>query len=305
MKPEATFPSAGIAIRSRMSRAFTLLELLVVVAIIGLIAGITAPAIKGMSQGKTLSSGHQQLTDDLNRARQEALRLRTTVYVVFAPTNVWQARARLDQEVEAMIEQQRIAPQRFRDQARRTFENIALGAYHSYAILVEREIGAQPGRQHTRYLGPGWQQLPDGVILSPRLFFPGPFNVNDRRENVIHQLPLRDFRFPLAEFPGDTLPSIPMRFIAFGPDGRLAVDEMNRVWKDTINNRPELALPPLSEIALAVGQGSVFIARDANGRIDPNTPPDLVETPRDNSVNNRVIVSSLTGRSRILKPVLP
>lgn len=84
-----------LAPRQRFA-AFTLLELLVVVAIIGLLAGVTVPAIRGMVQGKTLSSGHRQLTDDLNRARQEALRLRTTVYVVFAPTNVWQTRMALD-----------------------------------------------------------------------------------------------------------------------------------------------------------------------------------------------------------------
>ena len=53
-----------------------------------------------------------------------------------------------------------------------------------------------------------------------------------------------------------------------------------------------------------VGQGSVFISRDAAGRIDPTVMPDAIETPRDNATNNRVIISSLTGRSRILKPVL-
>jgi len=285
----------------RRAAAFTLLELLVVVAVIGLLAGITAPAIRGMVQGKTLASGHRQLTDDLNRARQEALRLRTTVYVVFAPTNVWQSRLPLDTQIDSMIAGQ-LAPQRFREQALRSFTNIALGVFHSYALLVEREIGAQPGRNHTRYLGPGWQTLPDGVILSPRLFLPAPMAATDRRDLVIHELPQRPFRFPLAEFPGDTLPAIPMRFVAFGPDGRMAVDEMNQYW--TLNGRPELRLPPMSELTLAVGQGSVFISRDAAGRIDPTVVPDAIETPRDNATNNRVIVSSLTGRSRILKPVL-
>ena len=290
-----------LAPRQRFA-AFTLLELLVVVAIIGLLAGVTVPAIRGMVQGKTLSSGHRQLTDDLNRARQEALRLRTTVYVVFAPTNVWQTRMALDAQIESMVVERQLAPQRFREQALRSFTNIALGVFHSYALLVEREIGAQPGRSHTRYLGPGWQTLPDGVILSPKLFLPVPLAPTDRRDLVLHELPQRPFRFPLAEFPGDTLPAIPMRFVAFGPDGRLALAEMNSHW--ALNGRPELQLPPLSELALGVGQGSVFISRDASGRIDPTVMPDAIETPRDNATNNRVIVSSLTGRSRILKPVL-
>jgi prepilin-type N-terminal cleavage/methylation domain-containing protein len=300
--PGPTGRSTSPAPRRRIAApAFTLLELLVVVAVIGLLAGITAPAIRGMVQGKTLASGHRQLTDDLNRARQEALRLRTTVYVVFAPTNVWQTRLSLDAQIESMISSQ-LAPQRFREQALRSFTNIALGVFHSYALLVEREIGAQPGRNHTRYLGPGWQTLPDGVILSPKLFFPSPLTPTDRQDQAIHELPQRPFHFPIAEFPGDTLPAIPMRFVAFGPDGRLALDEMNQYW--ALNGRPELRLPPMSEFALGVGQGSVFIARDAAGRIDPTVVPDAIETPRDNATNNRVIVSSLTGRSRILKPVL-
>ena len=95
-----------------------------------------------------------------------------------------------------------------------------------------------------------------------------------------------------------------MRFVAFGPDGRLAVDEMNRAWTQN-NQRTDLTLQPLAEIALAVAQGSVFIARTAQGTIDGTIPPDLVETPRDNATNNRVIISSTTGRSRILKIAIP
>ena len=302
MKRQGPIGCTVPAAKARRAGAFTLLELLVVVAVIGLLAGITAPALRGMLQGKTLASGHRQLTDDLNRARQEAIRLRTTVYVVFAPTNVWQSRLALDAQIESMISERQLAPQRFREQALRSFTNIALGVFHSYALLVERETGAQPGRYHTRYLGPGWQTLPEGVILSPKLFVPAPMGPTDRRDLAIHQLPQRSFRFPLAEFPGDTLPAIPMRFVAFGPDGRLALDEMNRNW--VLNGRPELQLPPMSEFSLGVAQGSVFIARDAAGRIDPTAVPDAIETPRDNATNNRVIVSSLTGRSRILKPVL-
>jgi prepilin-type N-terminal cleavage/methylation domain-containing protein len=291
-------------------RAFSLLELMVVVSIIGLLAAISVPAIKGMSQGKALSSGHQQLHDDLNRARQEALRLRSTVYVVFTPTNVWGSFSALQQRVNEMVSVSGTAPERFREQALRTFTNIALGTYHGYALLVEREVGSQPGRAHPKYLGPGWQTLPDGVIFSPRMLLETPaLQIGDRENHIIHSLPVRDFSFPIAEFPGDLLPAVPMRFIAFGPDGRLAVEEMNLVWR--ANGRNDLTLPPLSELTVGVAQGSVFIARLAAtpgqdlGPLDPSVPPDVIETPRDNATNNRVVISSLTGRSKILKAVLP
>lgn len=302
-------------IRSRRAmphrrRAFTLLELLVVVAIIGLLAGLAVPGIKGMSQGKALGSAHQQLTDDLNRARQEALRLRTTVYVVFAPTNVWGSFASVQSQVDRMITQTGVAPERFRQQAMRTFTNIALGVYHSYALLVEREVGSQPGRSFPKYLGPGWQSLPDGVIVSPRLFLDSvPLQAGDRENHVLHELPQRDFTFPIAEFPTDAMPPVPMRFIAFGPDGRLSVDEMNLAWR--ANGRPDLTLPPMSELTVAVSQGSVLIPRLPGatpkdvGPIDSSLAPDMVETPRDNGTNNRVVISSLTGRSKILRTVLP
>jgi prepilin-type N-terminal cleavage/methylation domain-containing protein len=307
MSVEAAIPSKSAAVSPRSLRAFSLLELMVVVSIIGLLAAVSVPAIKGMVQGKTLANGHQQLTDDLNRARQEALRLRSTVYVVFAPTNIWTAFPSLQQQLDTMIDERRTAPERFRIQAMRTFTNIALGAFHTYALLVEREVGAQPGRQFPRYLGPGWQPLPDGVVFSPRLFAPAagsvPAQAGDRDAHVIHELPERPFAFPVAEYPSDTLPPISMRFVAFGPDGRLAVDEMNRAWRQ--NGRTDLTLPPLSELTLAVAQGSVFIARNVQGAIDPTVAPDLVETPKDNATNNRVIVSSLTGRSRILKIAIP
>src|SRR5262245_48400431 len=66
-------------------RGFTLLELLVVLAIVGLLAAVTLPAMKGMRQSNALSAANRQLLDDLAAARQRAIKDGTVVMVLFVP----------------------------------------------------------------------------------------------------------------------------------------------------------------------------------------------------------------------------
>src|SRR5262249_20844059 len=73
-------------------RAFTLLELLVVIAIIGLLAALTAPVLNNFRPNYT-ASATAQLMDAISRGRQLAISQRTTVYMVFVPTNFWQDQA--------------------------------------------------------------------------------------------------------------------------------------------------------------------------------------------------------------------
>src|SRR5439155_26758922 len=68
--------------------AFTLIELLVVISIIGLIAAIAVPVVHNFKPN-VVAGGSRQLLDDVHRARQLAISQRTTVYMVFVPTNFW------------------------------------------------------------------------------------------------------------------------------------------------------------------------------------------------------------------------
>ena len=69
--------------------AFTLIELLMVIAIIGILGAITLPSLKNFRAHDALAASTRQLLDDVARARQYAISQRTTVYMVFCPSNFW------------------------------------------------------------------------------------------------------------------------------------------------------------------------------------------------------------------------
>ena len=103
--------------------AFTLLELVVVVTIIGLMATISLPALKNARKSNTMVSAGRQLVDDLALARARAISERTIVHVFFVPP-----------EIKDMV---------FNDLNRKesdkvTYTNLLTAPFLSYALFAER-----------------------------------------------------------------------------------------------------------------------------------------------------------------------
>ena len=69
-------------------RAFTLLEMLIVLVIIAIIAGLALPNIRGNAESVAINAACRQLVADFSYARQRAISQRSTVAVVFLSTDI-------------------------------------------------------------------------------------------------------------------------------------------------------------------------------------------------------------------------
>jgi prepilin-type N-terminal cleavage/methylation domain-containing protein len=271
---------AACSVRS----AFTLLELLVVLAIIGLLAAVTLPAMKGMRQTNALASANRQLLDDLGAARQRAIKDGTVVMVLFVPpasqVNATDFSALNAQQKRILLRSQ----------------------LTSYAIFAERTAGDQPGRRRPRYLSHGggvWRSLPDGMFI-PIWKFPKPLGGGGTNAPIFAKLFGNTFVPPFDEIDGIPIPTIAngidtvrVPYIAFNARGQLAkFDNASGTFK--LSN--EDAIIPLA-------RGSIFLARDSIQNL-AWSEPDVAEKPQGNSVENYnlIVIDKLTGRARIESP---
>ncbi len=158
--------SAGAGRIRMLCAAFTLIELLVVMAIIGLLATIGLPALKGFGKGTGMAGAQRQLLDDLAFARLRAISGRTTIYMVFVPPGIMAHFADLNQLTITSAN---------RDRWSRQLTNLITGQYTAYALLTKRTVGDQPGQENPRYISE-WKRLPQGTLYRlqlPRTIAPG------------------------------------------------------------------------------------------------------------------------------------
>jgi len=257
--------------------AFTLIELLVVLAIIGVLAALALPSIKGMRQSSGMASATQQVLDDVALARRLAIQNRTTVLMVFLPP----------QDPGTLGNFNRLNNDE---------KNILLrGQMTTYALFSTRQVGDQPGQASPRYLRP-WTALPDGFIFPEWKFTTGAGF--DNTSPVPFADPFLNVEVTVPTLNSANAVDVLMPYIAFGPEGRLQKHTGGNIFVDLGRNE-----------VVPLARGSMFLERKAapNDKDYAWTAPDVVERPAGNSTNNYnlIVIDHLTGRGRLVRPEIP
>jgi prepilin-type N-terminal cleavage/methylation domain-containing protein len=307
---ESTVPASrsGLSLSTRhslLSDAFTLIEMLTVIAIIAIIAGFAIPVFKNFGKSDVTVSASRQLLDDVGRARQLAMSDRTTVYMVFLPTNFWVAVSGFS-DPDGQFYTAGSSPYLTPSQ-QLAATNLLDKQLVGYTYMAYGALGDQPGQHQWHYLA-SWQSLPQGVYIplykfynsnpnppydysftdpvNPSVYFDiYPFNVTNT------------FPFPTQDSTNASAFGIMLPYIAFNYLGQLSDYSGNLL---TSQNEDQDYIGGGIDIPLV--QGSVLPNLNTATRALNVGPPQINDMPPGNGTNtayNVVHIDPLTGRATL------
>jgi prepilin-type N-terminal cleavage/methylation domain-containing protein len=242
---------------------FTLVEMLVVISILGVLAGLTVPALKNLGKSDAAVSASRQLLDAVGRARQLAIENRTTVFMVFVPTNFWGGLSAAQRTLPAAT-------------------NLCDRQLSGYTFVACGAAGDQPGQHAWHYLDQ-WQALPDGMFIAA-----WKFALASNQTNMNNGYSIQGFMTANnIPFPTETAPSgVALPYIAFNYLGQLTFDGVTLAGRDEY---------------IPLARGSVLPATGPSKALQFNSPS-VLEIPPGNSTSsayNLVDVDPLTGRATL------
>jgi prepilin-type N-terminal cleavage/methylation domain-containing protein len=290
-------------LRSALRVGFTLIELLTVIVIIGILAAVLAPAVSHLLKGDNTLAATRQMLDDCARARQMAISQRTTVYMVFIPTNFWNDPYSASGNPGgswAPLGNARYAPD-FR--ASTVVTQLYAAQLNGYMMTSLRGVGDQPGRFNPKDLV-RVKTLPDKAFFAPFKFLaptngapnlPYPTNRPDLRitgflKTSVVPFPTVDMLTNgniVSDIATKRLAYVTLPYIAFNYLGQLTPGDGSVLDYD-------------ENIPLAYG--SVVNARNQTNKAPIQGLPTFAETPPGNSTNisyNIIHIDRLTGRARL------
>jgi prepilin-type N-terminal cleavage/methylation domain-containing protein len=279
-------------------RAFTLIELLVVIAIIGLLAALLAPVLKNFSKPDVTIAATRQMLDDVARARQLAISHRSTVFMVFIPTNFWaNADASAWSKLPAPIRTSTVVTQLYAAQ------------WNGYMMVSLRDVGDQPGRTYPEDLV-RVKTLPDGAFIAPFKFTAPVYNPNFTNSVITPlnrpDLPIYGFLytnnipFPTADVLTNAGPPNPDYLDTFNLFGGLQLPYIAFNYLGQLTSGDGAVLAYDENIPL--DYGIIAAARNPTNKMAMQAPPSVTELPPGNSTNisyNVIHVDRLTGRARL------
>jgi prepilin-type N-terminal cleavage/methylation domain-containing protein len=285
--------------------AFTLIELLTVIAIIGILAALLAPVLKNFSKSDVAVAATRQMLDDFARARQLAVSERTTVYMVFIPTNFWQDPLKTAIGANGWTSLQ-VGPMPYITTS--TIVTQMYGAqWNGYMMISLRDVGDQPGRTFPRDLV-RVKTLPDGAFIAPFKFTaplygspgtPGdvPYPTNRPDLLIYGFLKTNTIPFPSADIETN---SLFMSHYDLGTANFVTVPYIAFNYLGQLTSGDGSVLPYDENIPLDYGSIAEF--RNQTNKMFAQGLPSAIESPPGNSTNvsyNIIHIDRLTGRARL------